>query len=140
MLKSEFRLCENRQGFSLARDLLLEGESVRMTVRGQSMLPFFLSGSTILLQPIGDQPLMRGDVVMAETPQGNFVVHRLYRIEGEMITLLGDGNVKTEQMPRGQVYGRVSISKLHRFLGLLWQWMRPVRRFPLAILRRICPK
>ena len=140
MLKSEFRLCENRQAFSLARDLLLEGESVRMTVRGQSMLPFFLSGSTILLQPIGDQPLMRGDVVMAETPQGNFVVHRLYRIEGEMITLLGDGNVKTEQMLRGQVYGRVSISKLHRFLGLLWQWMRPVRRFPLAILRRICPK
>lgn len=141
MVDKERRICDNRTAFLLARDLLLEGECVQICVRGQSMLPFFLSGSTILLHPIGNSPLRRGDVVLAETKQGNFVVHRIYRIEGERITLLGDGNmIGVEQMKRDKIYGRVHISWLHRQMGLLWQWLRPLRRYPLALLRRILPK
>lgn len=112
-----------------------------MRVRGQSMLPFFQSGSTICLRPIREEDFRIGQVVMAETPQGKFVVHRIYRIEGDQITLLGDGNcIGTETMPRAKVYGVVECSRLHLLLARLWQWMRPVRRYPLALLRRICRK
>lgn len=140
-MNSESRLCENRTAFGLARNLLLEGEAVRICVRGQSMLPFFLSGSTIQLHPVTPKDLRRGEVVMAETEQGNFVVHRIYRLEERWITLLGDGNVKgVERVAREKIYGVVRISWLHRHMGLLWQWLRPLRRFPLALLRRITPK
>lgn len=37
----------NRIAFAQTRDLLLEGQNVRICVQGQSMLPFFRSGSVI---------------------------------------------------------------------------------------------
>ena len=67
----------NRIAFAQTRDLLLEGQNVRICVQGQSMLPFFRSGSVITLRPLRHEDLRRGAVVMAETVQGNFVVHRI---------------------------------------------------------------
>lgn len=131
----------NRIAFAQVRDLLREGCSVRIRVRGQSMLPFFRSGSEILLRPVRDDDFRRGSVVLARTQQGHFVVHRIYRIDGDRITLLGDGNIAgTETMSRKEVYGTVECGPVHRFLARLWQLCRPVRRYPLAILRRITPK
>ncbi len=135
------RLIDNRTAFSNARDLLLAGESLTIRVKGQSMLPFFQSGSSVLIRPIQESDFKKGRVVLAETDKGMFVIHRIYRVEGDMITLLGDGNLKgTEQMPRNKVYGAIDCGALHLALALLWQWIRPLRRFPLAILRRVCPK
>lgn len=64
------------------------------------MLPFFRSGSVITLRPLRHEDLRRGAVVMAETVQGNFVVHRIIQATPEEVTLLGDGNLTTETMPR----------------------------------------
>ena len=133
-------MSNNRLLFSTVRDLLLEGESVRVTVQGQSMLPFFRSGSTILLRPIREEDFRPLTVVMADAGR-SFVVHRILRVEGNRVTLLGDGNlVGTETMPREQVYGVVDCSRLHRALAWCWMKGRRLRRFPLAILRRICRK
>ncbi len=105
------------------------------------MLPFFRSGSRIVLRPILMSDLRRGVVVMAETANGHFVVHRIYRIEADGITLLGDGNIAgTERVSREKIYGTVDCSSLHLALARLWQWIRPLRRYPLAILRRIFPE
>lgn len=130
----------NRIAFAQTRDLLLEGESVRICVQGQSMLPFFHSGSVITLRPLREGDLRRGTVVLAETVQGNFVVHRIVRVTPEEITLLGDGNLATETMPPAKVYGVVDCNVAHRALARIWLWMRPVRRYPLWFLRRICKK
>ncbi len=135
------RIISNQSAFSQARDLLLEGESVRIAVRGQSMLPFFQSGSTILLRPIRKEDFRVGHVVMAESAPGRFVVHRILRIEGDRVVLLGDGNLYgTETMSREKVYGIVDCGWLHLRLAALWRIMQPLRRYPLAVLRRICPK
>lgn len=135
------RIISNQSAFSQARDLLLEGESVRIAVRGQSMLPFFQSGSTILLRPIRKEDFQVGHVVMAESAPGRFVVHRIHRLEGDRVVLLGDGNLYgTETMSREKVYGIVDCGWLHLRLAALWRIMQPLRRYPLAVLRRICPK
>lgn len=135
------RINQNKVAFALARDLLQEGESVRIIVRGQSMLPFFQSGSTITLYPICDEQMRRGSVVLGETPTGLFVVHRIYRIEGDEVTLLGDGNVVgMEQMTRDKIYGFVPCGKVHRFFAEIWMRIRPLRVYPLWILKRICRK
>lgn len=135
------QLTANRVAFAQARDLLLEGLSVRIRVCGQSMLPFFRSGSEILLRPVREEDFRPGSVVLGETDQGHFVVHRIYRVEGDRITLLGDGNTAgTETMPRRRIYGTVDCGRLHRLLARLWQRIRPFRRYPLALMRRIFPK
>ena len=66
----------NRIAFAQTRDLLLEGQNVRICVQGQSMLPFFRSGSRITLRPLREGDLRRGHVVLGETDNGHFVVHR----------------------------------------------------------------
>lgn len=130
----------NREMFSVVRDLLLEGSPVRVSVKGQSMLPFFRSGSTISLRPIREEDFRKYNVVLADTGR-NFVIHRIIALDGNMVTLLGDGNIYgTESMTRDKVYGIIDCSRAHIFFARIWLWLRPVRRFPLAIIRRITPR
>lgn len=126
--------------FSVVRDILLEGQAVKVAVKGQSMLPFFVSGATVSIRPITPSDFKLYNVVFADA--GNhFVIHRIIGLEGDKVTLLGDGNiVGTESMSRDKVYGVVDCSALHLLLARLWVALRPVRRFPLAIFRRITPK
>ena len=131
------RTIANRELFAIVRDTLLEGSTVRVAVKGQSMLPFFRSGSTITLRPINEGDIRKYNVVMADA--GNaFVVHRIIEVSEEYVTLLGDGNyLGTERVTRDKIYGVVDCSALHLFFAKIWLWMRPVRRFPLAIFRRV---
>lgn len=131
------RTIANRELFAIVRDTLLEGSTVRVAVKGQSMLPFFRSGSTITLRPINEGDIRKYNVVMADA--GNaFVVHRIIEVSEEYVTLLGDGNyLGTERVTRDKIYGVVDCSALHIFFAKIWLWMRPVRRFPLAIFRRV---
>ena len=134
---SNCRTIANRELFAIVRDTLLEGSTVRVAVNGQSMLPFFRSGSTITLRPIKEGDIRKYNVVMADA--GNaFVVHRIIEVGEEFVTLLGDGNyLGTERVTRDKIYGIVDCSALHIFFAKIWLWMRPVRRFPLAIFRRV---
>ena len=128
---------DNVTTFSVVRDILLEGDKVTITVNGQSMLPFFRSGSTVTLRPIRKEDFKKYAVVFADA--GNhFVIHRIINIEENKVTLLGDGNIYgTESMDKEKVYGVIDCSALHIFFAKIWLWMRPVRRFPLAIFRRV---
>ena len=131
------RTIANRELFAIVRDTLLEGKTVRVAVNGQSMLPFFRSGSTIILRPVREEDIRKYSVVMADAGHA-FVVHRIIEVGDEVITLLGDGNIYgTEQVTREKIYGVVDCSPLHLFFAKIWLWLRPVRRFPLAIFRRI---
>ena len=134
---SNCRTIANRELFAIVRDTLLEGSTVRVAVKGQSMLPFFRSGSTITLRPIKEGDIRKYNVAMADA--GNaFVVHRIIEVGEEYVILLGDGNyLGTERVTRDKIYGVVDCSALHIFFAKIWLWMRPVRRFPLAIFRRV---
>ena len=133
----EVRIISNRELFSIVRDTLLEGNTVRVAVKGESMLPFFRSGSTITLRPVCEDDIRKYSVVMADAGD-SFVVHRIIDIDGERVTLLGDGNYNgTERVMRDKIYGVVDCSPLHIFFAKIWLWMRPVRRYLLAIFRRV---
>ena len=128
---------KNTVAFSIVRDLLLEGNTVKVTVQGNSMLPFFTSGSTVELRPVKDSDLRKYSVVFADAG-AHFVIHRIISVDKDNITLLGDGNiVGTETMSRDKVYGTIDCSLIHIFFSKIWLLMRPFRRYPLAVLRRI---
>ena len=134
-------ISDNTTVFGFVRDLLSEGQAVDVRVMGQSMLPFFRSGSRITLRPLREGDLRRGHVVLGETDNGHFVVHRILTVGDERVTLLGDGNtVGTETIPRERIYGIVDCGRMHLWLAERWMRLRPLRRYPLAILRRICRK
>ena len=131
------RTIANRELFGIVRDTLLEGNTVRIAVNGQSMLPFFRSGSTITLRPVREEDIRKYSVVMADAGDA-FVVHRIIEVGEQEVVLLGDGNyIGTERISRDKIYGVVDCSALHIFFAKIWFWLRPVRRYPLAIFRRI---
>ena len=114
------RVISNRELFSIVRDTLLEGKTVRVAVKGESMLPFFRSGSTITLRPVREEDIRKYNVVMADAGHA-FVVHRIIDIKGDVVTLFGDGNiVGTERVTRDKIYGVVDCSALHIFFAKIW--------------------
>ena len=129
--------------------LVSEGVCVTLPVEGQSMLPFIIGGkeSVILQQPT--RPAL-GDVVLAWVDGRRYVVHRIIRIEGDAITLMGDGNlVGKEYCTLGDIKARVSHvvdakggqhaidSRWRQLAGRLWWHLRPIRRYLLGAYRRV---
>ena len=106
----QIKSVDNSATFSIVRDILLEGQNGTVAVNGQSMLPFFRSGSTVTLRPISAVDFKKYAVVFADAG-GRFVIHRIINIEGNKVTLLGDGNIYgTETMPKDRVYGVIDCS------------------------------
>lgn len=129
--------------------LVQEGVTVTFPVTGQSMLPFIIGGKeSVILHAPGLTAV--GDVVLAWVDGNRYVVHRIINIDGDRVTLMGDGNVKgTEHCLLKDVKARVthvvSADNKERDLhnrwrmhaAKLWYWLRPVRRYLLAIYRRV---
>ena len=126
-----------------------EEVSVMLPVNGNSMLPFIIGGrESVILELPMEQKV--GDVVLAWVNGGYYVVHRIIDIDGFNVTLMGDGNLSvTEQCDLDDIKAHVShvvdanghshkIDNLwRRWAARLWWHLRPIRRYLLAIYRRL---
>lgn len=129
--------------------LLEEGMEVTMSVKGFSMLPFIVGGrDSVVLKKYSVSP-ERLDIVLALTTAGNYVVHRVVKVEGDMLTLMGDGNLKgTERCAVANVLGKVvaveyagrkynPYSPTMLCLSKVWIFLKPFRRYILAVWRHL---
>lgn len=129
--------------------LVGEGVCVTLPVNGNSMLPFIIGGkeSVILQKPARSE---NGDVVLAWVNDCRYVVHRIIAIEGDAVTLMGDGNLSgTEHCALGDIKAKVThvvgadekphdlYCRWRRMAARLWWYLRPARRYLLAIYRRL---
>ena len=128
--------------------LVREGVNVTLPVNGNSMLPFIIGGkeSVILHRPL---LIDVGDVVLAWVDGCRYVVHRIIRIDGDNVTLMGDGNLTTEHCALSDIKARVThvvsadnkkrdlYSRWRVRAAKVWYWLRPIRRYLLAIYRRL---
>ena len=98
----------NELFFSGVEQLLAEGKSVRIKAKGRSMEPFIRDGRDEIVLAAGIQA-RKGCIILAKTGEG-IVLHRVINIEGNAVTLMGDGNLyKTESCLREDItkYGAV---------------------------------
>lgn len=132
-----------------ATRLAKEGLSVTLPVKGNSMLPFIIGGkeSVILQKP--DHPKV-GNVVLAWVENSRYVVHRIIKIDGHDVVLMGDGNIiGTEHCKIDDICAIAThvvsadgkrhdlYSKWRMRATRLWWYLRPIRRYILAIYRRL---
>lgn len=130
-------------------EIVSEGGSVTLRTKGMSMLPFIIGerDCVLLVRP---EALKVGDIVLARVSNGAFVLHRIFAEEGDTLILMGDGNLAgKESCCRKDVLAQaVAIIKengkevdctsgMHRFKARIWRLLMPVRRYLLAIYRRI---
>lgn len=129
------------------------GSHFKIVVRGYSMLPLLGFGhDTITLRRIDTTEDITGRIAMFRSDKGRIVVHRVISVDGDVVTLRGDGNLyQVEKVSRKDIIAllesviresgkEISCTskqwhrKEHMWLSLpLW-----IRRYTLAILRRWC--
>ena len=129
--------------------LVREGVSVTLPVNGNSMLPFIIGGKeSVILHSPGLIDV--GDVVLAWVDGNRYVIHRIIRIDGNQVTLMGDGNLagkeycllndikaKATHVVDDKERTHYLYSRWRKPAAKMWFWLRPIRRYLLAIYRRL---
>jgi len=121
--------------------LLEEGREVVMLPKGRSMLPF-IRGDVDCVKLCKSGDLNVGDIVLARLER-NYVLHRIYAMDDNQVTLMGDGNLfGTEHGTRDGIKGKVvEIIKPngHRCKpGKAWLWRHTlwIRKYQLKVYRK----
>ena len=135
--------------FEEVERLIAAGERVLIRLKGESMTPMMHSGRDVVeLGPLADGDLRRGAVALCRY-RGSHILHRIVKVEGEKLTLMGDGNLRPEYVAAGDVVavmrslhkpsGRVidAASCGWRFYSCVWMALRPLRRYLLGVYRRV---
>ena len=145
MLPNELLLNNDLFFVEVAR-MLSQGRSVTLRAKGKSMYPF-ISGGRDTVELRKTDTLSVGDIVLAEVPERGYVLHRIYKMEGEQLVLMGDGNLcGTEQCRKDDVVGvvthyyhrgRMIAASDPRFRRRvrLWGKLLPWRRYHLYIYK-----
>lgn len=128
--------------------MIAEGTSVTLRVKGNSMLPFIVGDrdSVVLTRPAR---LLKGDIVLVRLADRRYVLHRIIDLQGDKVTLRGDGNLlgsehclandisgKVTKIVRNGKYIETDSAAENRKVAL-WETALPIRRYLLAIYRRL---
>lgn len=85
---------------------LLKTQSIKLTVTGNSMKPFFIDKETIvLIEPIDSEKIQKLDVILFEI-NGHLVLHRIIKL-GDTIITQGDALKQKEHITQKQILGIV---------------------------------
>ena len=133
--------------------LISEGKTVSISAKGYSMNPFITHlKDQITLGPWTDEQIREGAVVLVKDIRGLYLVHRIIKRDGDRLTLMGDGNIGIIEtahvnnvialmigvIKKGRTY---SVKSLRwRLYSWFWKLLTPVRRYPLALWRRMHPQ
>ena len=142
---------DNKIFFAEVENLLAEGESVTVRVRGCSMMPHLRDGKhSVVVRRCKAEDIKLGAVMFFEY-RGQWIMHRLRRIEGDRLIFAGDGNYKLVEIVRREALRGVVTdiippsgkkfsceSSLWRLKSGVWLMLPAiVRRYMLAIIRRL---
>ena len=139
---------DTRQYVNLLLELMRPDRPVSLAVWGSSMAPFLIHGRDAVRLVKCTHPPKRGEIVLFRRLDGQYVLHRVWRVTKSGWYLLGDsqtdpeGPVHGEQIcclviavrRKGKWYGRNSA--LWRFFKIVWLVLTPVRPLFIAMLAR----
>lgn len=136
--------------FEKVKPYLAQGKTITIKVRGRSMRVFIEGDRDLaVIAPPSVQLIKNGAVALAEVSPNHYVLHRIIKINGNHITLQGDGNVGLiEHCQKEDIIGVVTAfyrkgrTKPDTITGwkwkiysFLWLTLRPIRRYLLFIHR-----
>lgn len=149
-MNGEKRRISSKALFTAIEELLAEDRQAVFTVTGMSMWPFLCHGrDQVIVERCDPKLLKRGDVVLFQTPLGNYLLHRITALGGDWFETTGDGNCSRDGLfPLACIKARACrfIRKgkpihcdapLWRLIFWAWGVLFPIRRFLLKLLRRI---
>ena len=142
-----------QQIFEEVSKIVAEGGMVTLTAVGYSMNPGIVHmRDQITLGPWTDSDIRPGTVALVRDLRGNVVLHRIIKRKGNYILLEGDGNIGQKEKATldgiaGIMHSITRKNRIYTSKNLLWRiyswaWvaLRPLRRYPLALWRKLNPQ
>ena len=89
---------------SLLRELTEQGKEVNVRISGSSMSPFLKNQRDIIVFKKPERELRKGDMVFYQRVTGQYVMHRIWKVNSKGFYIVGDaqtdieGPVKQEQI------------------------------------------
>ena len=133
------RRVDTTEYVSMLRQLVEEGHEVSLVIAGGSMLPFLVHQRDTIYFQKPHRQLKAGDMVFYQRENGQFVMHRIYRVTKEGYDMVGDGQTQIEQgIRREQIFARITCVKRKgrmltdknfwwRFFASVWLTLLPLR-------------
>ena len=132
------------------RNLISEGKTVTITVKGNSMNPFMAHlRDQMTLGPWKEEDIRKGTVALVLDTNGNHLIHRIIKVEKDKYTMQGDGNptYMKEVFCEADIIGIADAfirkgktvttqSTTWRAYSAAWRILKPFRRILLAVYRR----
>jgi len=125
-----------------------DGLSITITPKGMSMYPFIVGDRDSVILYSSDK-IRRGDIVAARIPGMGCVLHRVYAISDDRLTLMGDSNchIKEECTSVDVVAVAKAIirqgshvdchSYRERAAAGIWMALLPIRKYLLWLFRKL---
>ena len=130
-----------REYITILKSLVDEGREVNMHVLGSSMAPFVVHERDVIYFKKPEKKLCKGDIAFFQRKNGQYVVHRIYKTEGNQYYFVGDNQTDIEgPIDEGQIFATVTrVKRKGKMIGpgdFWWEffarvWIRiiPVRAF-----------
>lgn len=108
-MEYKVKVAEPEQVMEPLLGLLEVTEAVPLVISGGSMTPFLVHGRDTVYLSKSEAPFRRGDMLLYRRDNGSYVLHRVFRVEGERLTMVGDAQTCLEPgIRREQILARVT--------------------------------
>lgn len=123
---------------SVLEQEILSGRPVVTMTSGDSMEPLLFHRNTRVVVRKAEAALKKGDLPVYRRPSGQFVMHRIVRVENGFYYTRGDNRYGVEKVPRDWVLGVVTeiyrkdrhifvTDRGYRLYVMIWGILYPVR-------------
>lgn len=137
------KIVDTRQYVQTLRELTEQGREVSMVVAGSSMSPFLVNQRDVICFRKPTKRPGRGDMVFYQRKNGQFVMHRIWRVRQEGYYLVGDAQTDIEgPIEEDQIFAQVTkVRRKGKWIGpkdFWWRffkiiWIRMVPQRPAAL-------
>lgn len=140
---------DSQSYLDMLRELAEEGKLVSMAITGSSMSPFLIHQRDSISFSKPGRELRKGDMVFFRRRDGQYVMHRICRVEGGNYYMIGDAQTVVEgPVGRGQIFALVTKVRrkgkwigpgdfLWEFFACVWLDVIPLRRGLIALYRHL---
>ena len=125
------RTIDTQAYLTVLRELVEDGNSVSLNVSGMSMFPFLEHERDTVYFEAPKRNLRRGDIVFYQRSNGQYVMHRIYKVKGDEYYIVGDAQrVIEEPVQKDQIFAIVTqVKRNGRMLtpsNLTWKFYERV--------------
>lgn len=137
------RRVDTAEYLSVLRELTEAGKNVSLTISGNSMSPYLIHERDQVFFEKPKEPLKRGDIVFYQRENGQYIMHRIYKVKESGYYIVGDAQTEVEgPIMENQIFGVVTKvrrkGKLEQPGGFWWDFFEKVwiRWIPLRPVMR----